>query len=428
MPVTALSALIRPAVMLEPRYLAAFCVVLALSAAAARTVPPRRRLAVLAAAGLAFMAVFLSPAMAASSALLAWATRAVLGPRVSARRVAAAAALVLAGGLPLVYGGFFLRYEAGLLSVQDWVRAFFLVNFFKKLIYYVYERAAGRVAALDAGEYLAYFFALPAMIGAGVVASPAHWSERWQARAPDEALRRGLSTLALALAHLLAFGALVRWFGGAILLRSADAAMPAWPWPRAWAVFIVGYIGLYLLRYGYEQACVGCARLIGWDIRDNYDAPLLAPDYAEHWRRWNTHFRDLLLSMFYFPAALALARRLPGRPQWTAAGAGLAAFAGSGVFNFLVYAVFLPPLAWTSYRRLAEQLVLYEAFQWAMVTGATAARLRRRAAGAPEPGPARRALGAGVTLALRGASLPLLMATAPPVGWRLGTWILAAAL
>lgn len=418
----------RWAVKPEPAYLAAYLAALALSAAAASAIPRKLRQAFLAATGLAFMAAFLSPGMTAALALLSWAVRALLGPRASARRVALACALAFAAGLPLVFGGFFLHYEAGRLAAQDWVRAFFLVNFLKKLIYYLYERAAGRVEALDAGEYLAYYFALPAMIGLGVVASPAHWRERWEARPPAEAARRGLATLARAALHLAAFGALVRWFGWAMIGRTASASMTGWTWTRAWTVFIVGYVAFYFLRYGYEQTCVGSARLLGWDIHDNYDAPLLAGDYAEHWRRWNTHFRDLLLAMFYFPAALAFARRFPGRPALTSAAAGLATFAGSGVFNFLVRAVFLPPLAWTSYRLVAEQFALYEAFQWAMVTAASAARLRRRAAGLPEPGPARRAFGAGITLALRGASLPLLMAADPPAGWRLAAWIVAAAL
>jgi hypothetical protein len=414
-------------VKLEPIYLAVFFGALALSAAAAHLVPPRRRQVFLAAVGLAFMAAFLSPAMAASLVLLSWTVRFVLCPRSSARRVAAAAALALAGGLPLVYGGFFLRYEAGRLSAEDWVRAIFLVDFFKKMIYYIYERGSGRVAVLDGGEYLSYYFALPSMLGLGVVASPAHWRERWQARPSREALSRGLSTLARAGLHLLALGVLMRWSGGWVMLgRRADASMSAWPWTRSWAIFVGDYVGFYLLRYGYEQTFVGSARLLGWDIHDNYEAPLLAPDYAEHWRRWNTHFRDLLLSMFYFPAALALARRLPGRPEWTMAAAGLATFAGSGVFNFITNAVFLPPLAWTSYRLLAEQLVLYEAFQWAMVTAATLARLRRRAAGRPEPGPVRRMLGAGAAVALRGVSLPLLKSR--PVGWSLGSWVFKAAI
>lgn len=423
----AFAAGLRAAVFGSAPYYAAFLAALALAAAAARAVPAPWRRAFHSAAGIAFLAAFLSPSLAAALVLLALCVRAAAGGG-SARRVASAAGLLLAAGAPLVYGGFFLRYKGGILLPADWIRAFFLVDFLKKNVYYLYESAVGKLPRGGPAEHLAYFFALPALVGAGVAPSPAHWRERWESRPPAEALTAGIATIVKAALHLLLFAALVAWLPGSFIFRHADPSLAAWPWRRAWTAFAATYVAFYLARYGHEQTCVGAARVLGWDIHDNYESPLTAPDYAEHWRRWNTHFRDLLLSMFYYPAALSLSRRRPERAWFNMAAAGLATFAGSGVFNFMVHAVFVAPLAWVSYLKLAEQVALYEGFQWAMVTAASSARLRRRAAGRAEPGAASRALGAVTTLLLRGVSLPLLMLDEPPIGWGLAARLLSAAL
>jgi D-alanyl-lipoteichoic acid acyltransferase DltB (MBOAT superfamily) len=54
---------------------------------------------------------------------------------------------------------------------------------------------------------------------------------------------------------------------------------------------------------------VGLVRTLGFDLAPAFDAPLLSRDVAEWWRRWNTHFRDLLVELFYYPALMRNRRR-----------------------------------------------------------------------------------------------------------------------
>ena len=57
-------------------------------------------------------------------------------------------------------------------------------------------------------------------------------------------------------------------------------------------------IQLYCDFYGYSTIAVGCARLLGYQLIDNFNAPFFSCSIAELWRRWhislNTWFRDYL--------------------------------------------------------------------------------------------------------------------------------------
>ena len=57
---------------------------------------------------------------------------------------------------------------------------------------------------------------------------------------------------------------------------------------------------------------VGMVRVMGIELGPSFQRPLLATSIAEFWRRWNTHFRDLLVELFYVPVVMRL-RRTPER-------------------------------------------------------------------------------------------------------------------
>ncbi len=57
---------------------------------------------------------------------------------------------------------------------------------------------------------------------------------------------------------------------------------------------------------------VGMVRLLGIELGPSVRLPLLAQSITEFWRRWNTHFRDLLVELFYVPVVMRL-RRTPER-------------------------------------------------------------------------------------------------------------------
>ena len=64
-----------------------------------------------------------------------------------------------------------------------------------------------------------------------------------------------------------------------------------------------------LVGCGIAALLAGMTRVLGIDLAPAMNAPLLARSITEWWRRWNTHFRDLLVDLFYYPVVMRLRRR-----------------------------------------------------------------------------------------------------------------------
>ena len=83
---------------------------------------------------------------------------------------------------------------------------------------------------------------------------------------------------------------------------------------RAWAEAIPLAVVVYPIRAVYE-ACgagalvLGLVRSFGIAMAPAFDRPLLAQDVTDWWRRYNTHFRGLLVDLLWTPVALKLRRR-----------------------------------------------------------------------------------------------------------------------
>jgi D-alanyl-lipoteichoic acid acyltransferase DltB (MBOAT superfamily) len=115
--------------------------------------------------------------------------------------------------------------------------------------------------------------------------------------------------------RLLAWGTLL-FAAVAVVIHTADPRPPFYAAARAHDAVPTLFYGL--LSYpllSTLNACaagaviVGLVRALGFRLAPSFDAPLLATSVADFWRRWNTHFRDLLVALFYYPVAIRLRRR-----------------------------------------------------------------------------------------------------------------------
>ncbi len=117
---------------------------------------------------------------------------------------------------------------------------------------------------------------------------------------------QGVRTLALGLAWALLAEAVRR------TLSPADhfyGAAHAGRWAEVVPLALLFYPVWQVVRVlGDALLLVGMLRLYGVDIAPAFSAPLLAESVTEWWRRWNTHFRDLLVDLFYYPVVLRLRR------------------------------------------------------------------------------------------------------------------------
>jgi len=63
-----------------------------------------------------------------------------------------------------------------------------------------------------------------------------------------------------------------------------------------WGVMVFYSFQIYCDFFGYSTIALGCAKLMGFDISDNFRSPYLSKNIAEFWHRWHislsTWFRD----------------------------------------------------------------------------------------------------------------------------------------
>lgn len=52
---------------------------------------------------------------------------------------------------------------------------------------------------------------------------------------------------------------------------------------------------------GYSDIAIGCARMMGYDLRKNFDAPYFSASLPEFWRRWHISLMSWFRDYLYFP-------------------------------------------------------------------------------------------------------------------------------
>ncbi len=87
-------------------------------------------------------------------------------------------------------------------------------------------------------------------------------------------------------------------------------ALRARDWLRVLPLVILVYpVRAVLYACGAGALLLGLTRCFGVAMAPAFRAPLLADGVADWWRRYNIHFRDLLVDLFWYPVAMRLRRR-----------------------------------------------------------------------------------------------------------------------
>ncbi len=286
---------------------------------------------------------------------------------------------VLLGGvvLPAIFLGGLVRFEDDKLAGGAKVTAFLLVIFFKKAVYFLFERSTGREPG-SLGDALVYFLSLPFLLGKAVVPAPSHFHARYKDEVSLADVASGARTMGLALLHLAGFLLLVASPAMLIVSHRLVNALDELTWGTVYAAVALNYAGIYLFRYGWEQLAVGGARMLGIAIDDNYANPLAARDYADFWRRWNMHFREMVVRIFYYPTVLKLNRSRPGHKATAVLIACFVTFAGHGVFMVLARGILIPLSDSEGWMKVMVTLAIYEVFQAVLVAATLLLQDKRR--------------------------------------------------
>lgn len=260
----------------------------------------------------------------------------------------------------------------------------FASNFALRSALYVYEATLRRDSLRGAG-YPGFILGLTALPLGTIKIPPIGFAllhRNLRADLNPALLQRGILQLALGVAYLTARQALIRH--GLLpeyetLVRySGDLDALG-----ALAGCHLLLLRLFLDLAGHIHLAIGMMRVLGFDIPAGSDKPYLSRNILDFWRRWNTYYRDYLLTLAYYPIAMKLKRR----PYLAVALGGAGAFLLSGVAH--AAQIFLRhPETLTARRFLEAQAwaVLYGALivVW-MILEARKARSRMRAPGREVP-------------------------------------------
>ena len=75
----------------------------------------------------------------------------------------------------------------------------------------------------------------------------------------------------------------------------------AWSTPNVWIGLLAYTIQIYCDFSGYSDMAIGTAKMIGYDLPENFAMPYLASSITEFWRRWHITLSTWLRDYLYIP-------------------------------------------------------------------------------------------------------------------------------
>jgi D-alanyl-lipoteichoic acid acyltransferase DltB (MBOAT superfamily) len=136
------------------------------------------------------------------------------------------------------------------------------------------------------------------------------------------------------------------------------------------------FVGSLLLGCSMAAIVVGMVRVLGIDLGSSMNAPLAAKSITDWWRRWNTHFRDLLVDLFYYPVVMRLRRR---KRLAMVLGCASVFLVGSSLFHWPKH--FFRSGSWWPLGAMAENVVMFAMVAIAMLVEAKRPVKRRTVLG-----------------------------------------------
>ncbi len=175
-----------------------------------------------------------------------------------------------------------------------------------RLLDYVLAAKAGRVKDHPADRFALYAFFLPIF-----AAGPIQQFDRFLANQSSDGFR---SDARAALGRLLngivkAFGlstlilALAGYDGTNSLIQDLVLRQDIWPAWQIWGALWLLVICFYLNFAGYCDLAIGTARLLGYQIDENFNAPFLSYSPQEFWQRWHITLGDGCRNHVFLPVA-----------------------------------------------------------------------------------------------------------------------------
>jgi len=304
----------------------AFALTLFLVTAAASSVRPRDRFNLLLGASLLQVLVLLGPLKGAGALAIYAAFYLVASWR--GTWWLKAPALVLLVGSPFILS--IARPGSRLVGLT--VAAMFTGNFILRSALYLYESTTRAEPRSGAGfkRFLLHLLALPMC---AIKVEPVGFlvlQRGFREEFSPSLFKAGTRQMALGFLYLTIQGYAFR--SGLIPTQAALAdAADELNALTALAGCHLQLLNLFLVVAGHIHIAMGMMRVLGFDIPQGSDRPYEARNVLDLWKRWNTYYRDYLLTLVYYPVVIALKKK----PYIAIATAGLLTFLFSGFSHAL---------------------------------------------------------------------------------------------
>ncbi len=250
-----------------------------------------------------------------------------------------------------------------------------------RLLWFTHQALRRDAPPASVAELFHYVFLLPAVILIPYMFALPRREDLQPREAPDPGLEaRGTLRMAAGLFFAISYNAIepaILWLSDTTGIK---ALIIPWVYPMEpvfWALS-----SAYILTGLYNS--------LGYPVTAAFLSPLASDSVLEWWRRWNVHFRDLLVDIFFYP--LVLGRRShPYLRLWL--GAFGVFIVGSTLLHWGVKHYFMNNALAPYWSMLVENSVMFLAvgtllhLERRAMDRAAAARKAARAAGLPAPPP-----------------------------------------
>ncbi len=177
------------------------------------------------------------------------------------------------------------------------------ISFFSfKLIHYTIEARRGNLDEHGLVDFLNYILLFP-IYTAGPIERFDHFLAERETRFNYRTTVDGLTRIAHGLVKKFV---LAEMFVHQMLMNGREPsellqALNAWPTWQVWAYLILFYGWVYLDFSAYSDLAIGCSRLFGIKIMENFNWPWLAPNMTEFWQRWHMTLSGWCRAYVYMP-------------------------------------------------------------------------------------------------------------------------------
>lgn len=281
-----------------------FWIVLGLSVPVFWLLPRRFRPGFLAMVSFGYLATV---ALLSTCALLGWTLAFyALGPQMIAgksRRRTVVTGLILAIIGYLAYFKYIPPLIAALSGGQFGARVLVPLGisyYTFKLIHYAAEVARGNIKDRSLERFLCYMYLFP-IFTAGPIERFDHFLEnaenRWQLRSTVE----GLTRIVRGLIKKFVVAELLTWLVASLPPQMLLSTLGAQSTGRVWVHMFLMYFYNYLDFSAYTDIAIGCSRLYGLHIMENFNFPFIARNIADFWRRWHRTLSTWCQNYVYMP-------------------------------------------------------------------------------------------------------------------------------